>query len=126
MIVEEKTSFQNYKFIKGNLKFAVIGHIEWINFIKVDQLPKPGLISHSKKSLEYPAGGGSVIANRLRELTQTQVHFFTALGKDFYGNQCLNILEKMGIKLHVAWRDKPTRKGFSVIDSEGERSITII
>ena len=32
----------------------------------------------------------------------------------------------MGIKLHVAWRDKPTRKGFSVIDSEGERSITII
>ena len=32
----------------------------------------------------------------------------------------------MGIKLHVAWRDKPTRKGFSVIDSNGERSITII
>ena len=126
MIDEENNSYEDYKFIKGNLKFAVIGHIEWINFIKVDQLPKPGLISHSKKSLEYPAGGGSVIAKRLRELTQTQVHFFTALGKDFYGNQCLNILEKMGIKLHVAWRDKPTRKGFSVIDSEGERSITII
>ena len=32
----------------------------------------------------------------------------------------------MGIKLHVAWRDKPTRKGFSVIDFDGERSITII
>ena len=57
MIVEENNSFQDNKFIKGNLKFAVIGHIEWINFIKVDQLPKPGLISHSQKSLEYPAGG---------------------------------------------------------------------
>ena len=126
MIVEENNSFQNYKFIKGYSKFAVIGHIEWINFIKVDQLPKPGLISHSKESLEYPAGGGSVIAKRLRELTHSEVHFFTALGNDFYGKKCLNILQNMGIKLHVAWRDKPTRKGFSVIDSEGERSITII
>ena len=126
MIVEENNLFQDYKFIKGNLKFAVIGHIEWINFIKVDQLPKPGLISHSKESIECPAGGGSVIAKRLRELTNSEVHFFTALGNDFYGNKCLNILQNMGIKLHVAWRDKPTRKGFSVIDSEGERSITII
>ena len=32
----------------------------------------------------------------------------------------------MGIKLHVAWRDKPTRRGFSLIDSDGERSITVI
>ena len=32
----------------------------------------------------------------------------------------------MGIKLHVGWRDKPTRKGFIVIYSDGERSITII
>ena len=126
MIVEENNSFQDYKFIKGNLKFAVIGHIEWINFIKVDQLPKAGLISHSKESLEYPAGGGSVIAKRLRDLTNGEVHFFTALGNDFYGKKCLNILQNMGIKLHVAWRDKPTRKGFSLIDSEGERSITII
>ena len=126
MNVEENISCKDYKFKKGNLKFAVIGHIEWINFIEVDQLPKPGLISHSKKSQEYPAGGGSVIAKRLRELTNSEVHFFTALGKDFYGNQCLKILENMAIKLHVAWRDKPTRKGFSLIDSDGERSITII
>ena len=126
MIVEEMNSCQDYKFIKGNLKFAVIGHIEWMNFIKVDQLPKPGLILHSKQSLECPAGGGTVIAKALRELTNSEVHFFTALGNDFYGDQCLNILKNMGIKLHVAWRDKPTRKGFSIVDSDGERSITII
>ena len=126
MIVEENNLVQDYQFIKGNLKFAVIGHIEWINFIEVDQLPKPGLISHSKKSLEYPAGGGSVIAKRLRELTNGEVHFFTSLGDDFFGKKSINILENMGIKLHVAWRNKPTRKGFSVIDSNGERSITII
>ena len=126
MKVGKKNLFKDYKFVKGNLKFAVIGHIEWINFLEVDQLPKPGLISHSKKFEEYPAGGGSVIAKKLRELTNNEVHFFTALGNDFYGNQSLDILEKMGIKLHVAWREKPTRKGFSLIDSYGERSITII
>jgi len=32
----------------------------------------------------------------------------------------------MGIKLHVAWRDKPTRRGCSLIDSQGERAITVI
>ena len=126
MMLEESNSVDDYKFIKGNLKFAVIGHIEWMNFIEVDQLPKAGLISHSKKYLEYPAGGGSVIAKRLQELTKTEVQFFTALGNDFNGNKCLRILENMGIKLHVAWRNKPTRKGFSLIDKEGERSITII
>jgi ribokinase len=126
MIKEETNKNKDFKFVKGNLKFAVIGHIEWINFIEVDQLPQPGLISHSKRSLEYPAGGGSVIAKRLSELTNSKVHFYTALGHDFYGKQCLNILENMGIKLHVAWRDQPTRKGFSLTDSEGERSITII
>ena len=124
--MEEINSMQDYEFIKGNLKFAVIGHIEWIDFIEVEQLPKAGLISHSKKHIEYPAGGGSVIAKKLQELTNIKVHFFTALGKDYYGKQCLNILEDMGLKLHVAWRDKPTRKGFSVIDTQGERSITII
>ena len=126
MIVEEINSCQDYKFIKGNLKFAVIGHIEWINFLKVDQLPKPGVISHSEKSLEYPAGGGSIIAKILSDLTLNQIHFFTSLGNDDYGDKCFKILSNMGIKLHVAWRDKPTRRGFSLIDSQGERAITVI
>ena len=126
MIVETNNSFEQYQFKKGNLSFAVIGHIEWVNFLKVDQLPKPGVISHSRDSIEYPAGGGSVIAKTLSDLTNNQVHFFTTLGNDYYGKKCFNILSNMGIKLHVAWRDKPTRRGFSLIDLDGERSITVI
>jgi len=126
MVVEDNTKFEDDNFKKGNLNFAVIGHVEWVNFLKVDQLPKPGAISHSKKSLEYPAGGGSIIAKTLSDLTLKQVHFFTALGNDDYGDKCFKILSRMGIKLHVAWLDKPTRKGFSLIDSQGERAITVI
>ena len=126
MIVEKKSSIKDNKLKKGNLNFAVVGHVEWINFLKVDQLPKPGVISHSDKSIEYPAGGGSVIAKTLSELTNNQVHFFTSLGNDYYGEQSFDILSNYGMKIHVAWRDKPTRKGFSLIDSNGERSITVI
>ena len=126
MILKKKSSITDYKFKKGNLNFAVVGHVEWMNFLKVDQLPKPGVISHSEKSIAYPAGGGSVIAKTLSELTNNQVHFFTSLGNDYYGEQSYKILSNYGISLHVAWRDKPTRKGFSLIDSNGERSITVI
>ena len=122
----ENNSFQDYEIKKGNLKFAVIGHIEWMNFLKVDQLPKPGVISHSPYSNEYPAGGGAVIAKTLSELSNNDVHFFTSLGNDYYGDQCFKILSRMGMKLHVAWRDKSTRRGFSLIDENGERSITVI
>ena len=55
MVVEKNNKVEDYKFKKGNLNFAVVGHVEWINFLKVDQLPKPGVITHSEKSLEYPA-----------------------------------------------------------------------
>ena len=126
MIVENNNTFEEYKFKKGNLNFAVVGHVEWMNFLKVDQLPKPGIISHTDKSLEYPAGGGSIIAKTLSELTDNQIHFFTALGNDDYGDKCLKVLSNMGIKLHVAWRNKPTRRGFSLVDSQGERAITVI
>ena len=65
----ENNKFEDFKFKKGNLDFAVIGHVEWMNFLMVDQFPKPGVISHSENSLEYPAGGGSIIAKRLSELS---------------------------------------------------------
>ena len=126
MAVENNKKFDDFKFKKGDLNFAVVGHVEWINFLKVDLLPIPGFISHAKSSVEYPAGGGSVIAKTLSDLTINKVHFFTSLGKDFYGEQSFNILSGMGLKLHVAWSNKPTRRGFSLIDSNGERSITVI
>ena len=114
------------KYIRGNLKFAVIGHLEWINFLKVDLLPKPGIISHANKSLELPAGGGALIVKTLFELSKNEIHFFTSLGKDYYGKKSFEFFEKIGINLHVAWRSESTRKGFSLIDNNGERSITII
>ncbi len=126
MVENKNNLLSKNKYIKGNLKFAVIGHIEWINFLKVDSLPKPGLITHAKTSLELPAGGGALIAKTLYELSNNEIHFFTSLGKDYYGEKSYEFFEKIGINMHVAWRYETTRKGFSLIDNNGERSITII
>ena len=48
MVVEKSISIKDYKVNKSNLNFAVVGHVEWMNFLKVDQLPKTGVISHSE------------------------------------------------------------------------------
>ena len=108
------------------LKLAVIGHVEWMRFLSVDKLPKPGIISHSKKCIEAPAGGGALTAVEMHNLTNEPVHFFTALGKDLNGQICQKQLEERGLILHIAWRDKPTREGISFVDSNGERAITVI
>ena len=126
MVEHKNDLLSKNKYIKGNLRFGVIGHIEWINFLKVDLLPKPGIISHANKSLELPAGGGALIAKTLYELTNNEIHFFTSLGKDYYGEKSFEFFKNIGINLHVAWRSEATRKGFSLIDKNGERSITII
>ena len=126
MVENKNNLFSKNKYIKGNLKFAVIGHIEWINFLKVDLLPEPGIITHAKTSLELPAGGGALIAKTLYELSNNEIHFFTSLGKDYYGEKSFEFFKNIGINLHVAWRSEATRKGFSLIDKNGERSITII
>ncbi len=109
-----------------NLKLAVIGHVEWVSFLSVKELPKSGLISHAKEYLEEPAGGGSLVAVEMQQLTKEPVHFFTALGRDPIGEKCYERLKDLGLNLNVAWRDTQTRRGISFVDPNGERAITII
>ncbi len=108
------------------MNLAVVGHVEWVTFLAVDQLPKAGTICHSTKYFEEPAGGGAVAAVQLTRLIGEPVHLITALGKDSIGEKSYQRLEQLGLKLSVAWREKPTRRGISMIDSQGERAITVI
>ena len=108
------------------LKLAVIGHVEWVTFLKVDQLPLAGRISHAKDSFEEAAGGAAVAAVQMARLIDGPVDLITSLGKDNHGEKCYERLTKFGLNLKVAWRDKPTRKGISLISKDGERAITVI
>tara|TARA_Y100001968_G_C19359797_1_gene719142 strand:+ start:188 stop:1030 length:843 start_codon:yes stop_codon:yes gene_type:complete len=108
------------------LKLAVIGHVEWVTFLKVDQLPLAGEISHAKDCFEEAAGGASVAAVQMARLINGPVDLITSLGKDNYGEKCYERLTTLGLNLKVAWREKPTRKGISFITKDGERAITVI
>ena len=109
-----------------SLKLAVVGHVEWVTFLSVDKYPKAGCISHGEIYREEPAGGGAVAAVQMSKLTEEKVHFYTALGKDGVGEMSYHRLKQLGLEVNVAWREEPTRKGISFIDSNGERAITVI
>ncbi len=123
MIMVDSTKGQK-KF--KDLKLAVVGHVEWMTFIEVDNLPKAGIITHSIRHKEEPAGGGAVSAIKMSTLINKEVHFFTALGNDSLGRESYSKLNEHNLKLHVAWKDQPTRKGISFIDKKKERSITVM
>jgi len=108
------------------LNLAVVGHVEMVSFVEVDQLPPTGTITAAKDFHQCPAGGGAVVAAQLARLTGRPVRFFTALGRDGTGDQAAKELTAMGLELHVAWREAPTRQAITFIDGDGERTITVI
>jgi len=109
-----------------SLRLAVVGHVEWVSFVVVERLPGAGQIQHALELLEQPAGGGAVVAGQFARLSPQPVAFFTALGRDALGERAAAELRAMGLQLHVAWREAPTRRAITFVEASGERSITVI
>ena len=107
------------------MRAAVVGHIEWMEFIPVERVPGPGEIVHAPVSWEQAAGGGAVAAVQLALLADS-VLLFTALGSDERATRAREELEKRGIEVHATSLDGPQRSGFTFVDDEGERTITTI
>ena len=107
------------------MRTAVVGHVEWVSFGRVPHMPAAGEIVHVTDAWEEPAGGGSVAAVQLRKLAGSCT-FFTALGDDELGHRALAELQALGLDVHAAWRSEPTRRAFTHIDDDGERTITVI
>ena len=107
------------------MRVAVVGHVEWVEFLRVPHLPSAGEIVHATDAWAEPAGGGSVAAVQLYKLAGA-ADFFTALGDDELGGRAHDQLAELGLRLHVAWRDEPQRRGVTFVDERGERTITVI
>jgi ribokinase len=104
---------------------AVIGHVEWVDFLHVEQLPRPGDIVHARPWWSGPGGGGSVAAIQLLKLAGDAV-FFTALGDDELGHRAHDELSAMGLRVEAVFRPEPMRRAITHIDSGGERTITVL
>jgi ribokinase len=103
----------------------VVGHVEWIEFARVERVPAPGEIVHASEVWEEPGGGGAVSALQLARLAE-EADFFTALGDDELGRRAHEELTRQGLRVHAAWRPVPQRRAFVHVDSGAERTITVI
>jgi len=104
---------------------AVVGHVEWIQFARVERVPAPGDIVHASETWEEPAGGGAVAAVQLLKLAG-RATLYTALGDDELGHRAKAELERMGLRVEATFRPTPQRRGFTFVDAAGERTITVM
>ena len=107
------------------MRVAVVGHVEWVEFARVERLPAPGEIVHALESWEEPGGGGAVAAVQLARLAG-ECLFLTALGDDPVGHRAKRELEELGLRVEAAWRSEPQRRGFVHLDANAERTITVM
>src|SRR5436305_3566668 len=104
---------------------GVVGHVEWVDFLRVPGFPLRGEVLHAEDVLQRAGGGGGVAAAVLADLG-AEVDFFTALGDDVAGRAAKAQLEQRGVRVHVAWRDRPTRRAVTLLEPGGERTIITI
>jgi ribokinase len=102
---------------------AVVGHVEWVQFARVDHVPRAGEVVHARDAFEEPAGGGAVAAVQLARLAGSSV-LITALADDQLGGRSLTRLRELGVDVCAAKRAATTRKAVTLIDAERERTIT--
>ena len=105
-------------------RFAVVGHVEWVDFLTVPRVPLPGEIVQAGKSWSEAAGGGAVAAVQLAKLGGTAT-FFTALGNDDHGRRAGAELRAHGVEVEAVIRDRPQRRAVALLDAQGERTIAM-
>lgn len=106
-------------------RFAVVGHVEWIEFGRFTHVPEPGEIIDASAWFSEAAGSAAVVAVQLAKLSG-DVDFFTTLGADERGRRARERLTELGVRVHAAERDDMQRWGFVHLTDDGERTISIV
>src|SRR5438132_5706828 len=107
------------------MRVAVVGHVEWVEFARVERVPAPGEIVHALETWEEAAGGGAVAAAQLAKLAGSCT-LFTALGSDELGRRARVQLSEQGVTVRAMADPLPQRRAFCFVDEVGERTITVL
>jgi len=107
------------------MRLAVVGHVEWVEFARVEHAPAPGEIVHALETWEEPAGGGAVAAVQLANLDGSCL-LFTALADDDLGRRSREELEGRGVTVHAGSAPGTQRRALTHVDEDGERTITVL
>ena len=110
----------------GSLRLAVVGHVEWAEFLRVPSLPRGGEIVHATDRWEVAGGGGAVTAVQLARLAG-RATLITALGDDRLGHRAADGLEAFGVDVRAVFRKgQAQRRVIAHLDPTGERTLTVI
>ncbi|MGH2915154.1 MAG: PfkB family carbohydrate kinase [Solirubrobacteraceae bacterium] len=104
---------------------AVVGHVEWVHFLRVDRPPARGDVIGAER-ISVHAGGGAVVAAAVLAQLGATVELFCALGSDANGDAAEAELAQRGIAIHAVRRPGPTREVITFLDEDGERTIVTI
>lgn len=107
-----------------DMRIAVLGHVEHVEFTHVDRVPAAGQIAHASAGIGVAAGGGAVAAVQIARLTGS-CEFFTVLGDDHLGRACAAELEALGVRVHAVF-EGAQRRALTLVEPAGERTIITI
>ncbi|MFL5860690.1 MAG: PfkB family carbohydrate kinase [Solirubrobacteraceae bacterium] len=103
-------------------RIAVVGHVEWVQFLRVDHLPVRGEVQRANREAVH-AGGGAVVAAAALAEHGAEVDFYGAFGSDDIAEAAIAELTELGLAVHAARRPGPTREVMTLLDRVGERTI---
>lgn len=106
------------------MRVAVLGHVEWVRFLRVDRPVRPGVIVHACEEWEEPAGGGAVAAAELARLAG-RCFFVTAVGDDERGRALPAAMARLGVDVRAPARSGASAGAVTAIDPAGERTIVV-
>src|SRR5437588_12409430 len=91
------------------MKIVVVGHVEWVEFARVDHVPQAGEIVHAVETWEEAAGGGAVAAVQLVRLG-VETTLFTVLGNDEPGRRSRAQPTEQGLTVRAVVAPPPPRR----------------
>ena len=106
------------------VRVAVVGHVEWIEFARVDRLPAAGEIVHATECWQEPPGAGRVAAVQLAQARRgcpSSPRSPTTRWPPRQGRGW-----RRWARVEAVFGPRPQRRGFVHVDAAGERTITVI
>lgn len=107
------------------MRVAVVGHVEWVEFLSIDGPLASGSIRHGHSLGLEPAGGGGVSAVDLARMVG-QATLFTAVGSDALGARIAGVLGAHGVRVEAREAEGPHRRAVTLVEPSGERTIVVI
>jgi ribokinase len=107
------------------VRVAVLGHVEWVDFVGVQRVPIAGEIVRTTPIASVAAGGGAVAAVAFARWGAESV-FFTAFGGDALGRQAHDELVARGVQVRATFHAVPQRRALTLVDAQRERTIVLV